>query len=429
MGKSNQSQYDPTNREERVVETLYRVANFVGDIADLNRLLTVIMQESEDLLYSEASSCMLYDPEQEELFFEVALGQKAEQIKQVRLKRGLGVAWASIKEKKPLIVNQAQKDKRHYSDADEISQFVTRNLIATPMFYRGDLIGCLEVVNKKDEKNYNPNDARILEIIADQAAMAIANARLIEENIQRERLAAAGRAVNDIAHHLKNIVLTVKGPISLIKLSVQKNRPEVLQEAIPILERGATRMERSVTEMLDYSKERTPELEKCSPLEIIQQVIEESQARADERGISLRIYQPEALPPTWLDKNRLHDAILNIVGNAIEAQPKSAQAPYIEIRLRFNPTQHCFIIKIEDNGPGIPPDIQKRIFQPFFSTKGSKGTGLGLALARKVARENGGNLQLQSEVDKGACFVFTLPVIEDPGIYEKNLPARQEETL
>ncbi|NQU42115.1 GAF domain-containing sensor histidine kinase [bacterium] len=396
--------------EQRIIDTLYRVAGFMSEVTDLNRLLTLIMSESEEVMDSEASACMLYDEPSDELYFEVALGEKADQVKTMRLNRGAGIAWACLEKNQTLLVNDVQTDKRHFSATDEKAHFITRNLVATPMLFRGRIIGVLEVLNKRAGQDYDEQDAKILTIVADQAAMAIENARLVERSIQRERLAAIGAAVSGIAHHLKNIIISIKGPISLIKMAFQMNKFEIIADSLPILDRGSTRMEQSVKEMLDYSKDRHPDLEEGNLGELVEEVTSGCWQRAADLGVELRA-RTEPLADSWLDKLRLHDAILNMVGNAIEAHVPDTPDAWVEVRLRATPKGNRHIVEVADNGPGIPPDIQKKIFQPFFSTKGSKGTGLGLAVAQKVMEENGGSLSLESELGKGTTFTFILPVV------------------
>ena len=162
------------SHEQRIIDTLYRVAGFTKEVTDLNRLLTMIMNESERVMESEASSCMLYDETTDELYFEVALGEKAEDIKTMRLKRGTGIAWKCLEESRTLTVNDVQHEKSHYAQADEKARFVTRNLVATPMIDEGQIIGVLEVLNKRGDVPYDEQDAKILSIVAEWAGVAIA---------------------------------------------------------------------------------------------------------------------------------------------------------------------------------------------------------------------------------------------------------------
>lgn len=400
------------SHQQRVIDTLHRVTTFMNEVTDLKRLLTHIMEESKQAMDSEASSCMLYDDATDELYFEVALGEKGDEVKSIRLKRGQGIGGTCLAEGHTLVVNDAQSDDRHDRRADQKATFVTRNLVATPMRCYGKIIGVLEVLNKRDNESFNSEDVKILEVIADQAGMAITNARLVELSFQRERLAAVGFAVSGIAHHLKNIILGIKAPLGLIRMGYQVQNTKLVAEALPIIERASSRMEQSVREMLAYSKDRKPELQKGNLNTFVRDLIQETVDRAAEKGILLLSDLDERIQESGLDGARLHDAVLNLVGNAIEAHREDGAGRYVKVRTRLGQGNTVHILEVEDNGPGIPPDILKNIFEPFFSTKGSKGTGLGLAIARKVAEENGGSLTARSQLGAGATFSFRLPIID-----------------
>ena len=109
---------------------------------------------------------------------------------------------------------------------------------AAPMFHHGATIGVLEVLNKNGGADYDESDARILQILADQAAIAIVNARLVRDSIESERLAAIGLAVSGIAHHLKNIIQSLKGSVGLVQMGVSQGEMQIIERCMPILSRG-----------------------------------------------------------------------------------------------------------------------------------------------------------------------------------------------
>jgi signal transduction histidine kinase len=126
-------------------------------------------------------------------------------------------------------------------------------------------------------------------------------------------------------------------------------------------------------------------------------------------GVKLALELDGNLPDSDFEQKAIHDCILNIVGNAIEACQETRDARVV-VRSRRSSDAEEVVVEIEDNGPGIPKEIAAKIFEPFFSTKGSQGTGLGLAVARKLVQEHGGQLLLDSEVGKGSAFRIILPV-------------------
>jgi len=385
----------------------------MGEVSDLQRLLTLIMEETKVVMESEASSCLLYDEDREELYFKVALGEKAEGVKTLRIKRGeTSFAGTCLDERKTLVVNDARSDCRHYVKADEMSTFVTRNLVAAPMIFHSRIVGVLEVLNKRTGL-YDDLDVKIMEIVAEQAAVAIVNADLFERNVQRERLAAVGVAVSCVAHHLKNIIQTIKGSAGLIKLGTEQKKEKMVAESLPVLVRGTARMEQTVAEMLVYSKERKPEYEPACLNTLMADIIEECHGLAQDKGVTLCLETDARIGGSYLDKHRLHDAILNLVGNAIEAHAPGTDGAHVIGRTRLSKDGLCCVVEIEDNGPGMTEEVAKRIFQPFYSTKGAKGTGLGLAVAQKVAEENNGTLTVRSVPGQGSVFCLRFPIVHE----------------
>jgi signal transduction histidine kinase len=397
--------------QQRIIDALYRVNSFMAQITDLKQLLKLILIESKQVIGAEASSLMLYDEDNEDLYFEVALGEKGDQVKKIRLKMGEGIAGACAAERRTIVVNDTSRDDRHYKKADKVSDFVTRNVLATPMVRKDRLIGVLEVLNKFEDQPFTKSDVKVLEFFADHAAIAIENALLVEANMKAERLAALGQAVASISHYVKNIIAGIRGSASLIDHGLEHDNYQLVRDAWPILQRSNNKISSLVQDMLTYSKDREPELQKAHLNELADEIYQMMATSAAEMGCIFDIDLDGDMPWSMFDRDRLHDAVLNIVSNALQASQDQTMARVL-ISTRFDRERNRTYIAIEDNGPGIPEDIRGKIFEPFFSTKGSKGTGLGLAVTQKVVREHGGDIDLKSALGEGACFNIWLPLRE-----------------
>ena len=160
--------------------------------------------------------------------------------------------------------------------------------------------------------------------------------------------------------------------------------------------------------MLNFSKEREPSIQTIDAVKLIEDVLEIVKGRLTERGITLMFVPPVSFPPMMCDPEGIHRALLNIVGNAIDAIEDQPVAR-IEVALRFTEDGQWVELDVTDNGPGIPADKVEEIFKPFVSTKGNRGTGLGLPVSRKVLREHGGDLTAEGLPD-GSRFRLRLPL-------------------
>ena len=180
----------------RIVVALYRAHRLVSAITDLDVLLERILEESKQVAQAEACSLLLYDPDSEELYFQVALGESGDLQtlkREIRLKVGQGIAGAAAAARECVNVIDVGQDSRFYDFADQRSNFRTRNLLAVPLIDRDELVGVLEVVNKVGGAHFTGVDLHVMEMFSALTASALANARLIEKNLRAARLAALGQ--------------------------------------------------------------------------------------------------------------------------------------------------------------------------------------------------------------------------------------------
>jgi len=148
---------------------------------DIHSLLSRIMESATRLSDAEASSLLLMDKEKNELYFEVALGSKGHEVKKYTVKTGEGIAGWVAQNNKSLIVNDVENDKRHLHNIGEEINYKSKTIMAVPMRVKDDCIGVLEVINKKNETGFTQDDIEWLEIFANQAALAVVNAKTMEE--------------------------------------------------------------------------------------------------------------------------------------------------------------------------------------------------------------------------------------------------------
>jgi signal transduction histidine kinase len=145
---------------------------------------------------------------------------------------------------------------------------------------------------------------------------------------------------------------------------------------------------------------------------VLQDVAELMQPRIDDAQVTLTLTQRTPIPQSLFDADALHRAVLNIVTNALDALDGSENGQ-VEIRSGFNPDSEQLWIEIEDNGPGIDEAEIPRLFTLFESTKGFKGTGLGLAVSRKILQEHGGTIDVHTKAGVGTCFRLEWPYSSD----------------
>jgi PAS domain S-box-containing protein len=184
--------------ESKDLAQLLEINKILNSTLDLDKLLTIIVEQSAVVVKAEAGSLMLLDPATNELVFDIALGEKSEQVKQIRLKVGEGIAGCVAQEGKALIVNDVEQDTRWSSRADTKSNFKTRSMLCVPLIFKDKISGVMEVINKQDNGIFSLEDQQILEALAAQAAVAIENARLFKEvREKKEEIEAVFKGMSD----------------------------------------------------------------------------------------------------------------------------------------------------------------------------------------------------------------------------------------
>ena len=235
--------------------------------------------------------------------------------------------------------------------------------------------------------------------------------RLKAELVHAERLAAIGQTVAGVAHGVKNVLHGFKGGSYLVDIGIARNDPEKLKKGWEMIQRNINRTSDLVLGLLSYSKERLPEPEECQPNEIVQDVCEVLNDEASENHVALVTDLDPNIGTVWMDPRTLHQSLTNLISNAIDAclfDEDTTKDWEVKIKTRCQKDGSLTIV-VSDNGAGMDPSVQAKLFTSFFSTKGHRGTGLGLLVTRKIIEEHGGTITVSSEKGHGTRFTIRLP--------------------
>jgi signal transduction histidine kinase len=238
---------------------------------------------------------------------------------------------------------------------------------------------------------------------------------LVEEKskklVEAERLAAVGQTVAGLAHAIKNVAGGLKGGTFVLEKGIELNNKKYLLQGWDMVRGNVGRISNMALDLLNYTKEREPDYQLDDPNRPAQEVFELMLLHAREHGVSLEMDLNEDLPQAWFDREGIHRCLLNLVTNAIDACTDISFSPREgKVILRSGKTEDWAVeYQVLDNGCGLDEENRAKVFQSFFSTKGSKGTGLGLMITKKIIDEHGGVIEYESEREKGTKFVIRLP--------------------
>jgi signal transduction histidine kinase len=258
----------------------------------------------------------------------------------------------------------------------------------------------------ENSRIFTEEHLKMLVAIGHQAALAIEDTNYYQSLVHAERLAVMGQTIATLSHHIKNIVQGLKGGGYLVNQAIQNQDWNVAAKGWGICHRNHERIETLVMDMLTMSKDRRPNLVLTDLRSVIAEVVELSNSRAVEKSVALHWLAPENPIELPVESEAIHRAILNLVSNAIDA---CADKPEAHVNIQLESKSECVLIRVQDNGVGIAAEDLARIFSMFESSKGSRGTGLGLPVSLKIAKEHGGTIEVRSEIGSGTAFEFILP--------------------
>jgi PAS domain S-box-containing protein len=235
--------------------------------------------------------------------------------------------------------------------------------------------------------------------------------RLEGELVRSERLVAIGQTVAGLAHGIKNILHGLKGGSYLVDIGIKKNKTDKLKDGWAMIKRNIQRTSDLVLDLLSYSKEREPDYEGCFPNDIANEVCDLLKEKALENNIEIIKEFDPVIGKVLMDPGTIHTTLLNLMSNAVDAclfDEDTNKKWQVRLKTAHRNGQ---IIKFEvtDNGAGMSEDIKSKLFTSFFSTKGHRGTGLGLLVTQKLVEEHGGKITVNSQIGRGTTFTMRLP--------------------
>jgi two-component system sensor histidine kinase AtoS len=220
-----------------------------------------------------------------------------------------------------------------------------------------------------------------------------------------EHLATLGELSAGLAHEIKNPLAGIKGAIDVIRdsLPLEGKHREILGDVV----REVNRIDKIVRDLLNYAKPKPPSHGPIEMRELVDRMVVIARATQKNQALSIRVKQLATVPTFTGDETQLEQVLLNLLLNAEKAMPAGGE---IEVALDFDRDTKTVRLEVRDQGTGIPKELQKKIFQPFFTTR-TDGVGLGLATCLKNVQYHGGSIEVRSELGRGTAFVIAIPLV------------------
>jgi len=297
----------------------------------------------------------------------------------------------------------------------ELGEFV-----CVPLVAQDEPLGVMLADNRYSRAPIGEDQVGLVEMFCRQASLAIANAhayqrihsQLIELQktrdrlIEAERMASVGRMASHMAHEIRNPLTAIGGFASSIARQ-HRDDPKTARNATIIYEE-ARRLERTLANVLDYTRPLRPQKAPADLNEIVRQTVEQFRSYLEEENVSVRLSLAGQLPRILADAEMIKQVVINLLKNATEAMERKGGGI---LSISTAAREQAVELVVSDTGPGMEQDVLENLFSPFFSTK-IGGIGLGLSVSQQIVRLHGGHIEVHTEPGVGSTFTVTLAVGE-----------------
>ena len=315
-----------------------------------------------------------------------------------------------IKEKLALVSRDALDDSRFESGSSIVVHNLT-SIICVPLISGKRVIGVLHLDTSQILDAFTQNDLEFAAAVANEMAITIDNSRLQQESVQNERMAAIGLTITNVAHNIKNLQHINKGVEELMSMHLSEIADENIQKTWQLLRNYLEQIKNLSDNMLNFTRVHPVKLELIDINSMVLKYRDFFQQNFTGKENKLVVDIDPNLTKWMMDESGFKRALHNLVVNASDAV-KEKDIGRITLSAFIDAKKHLNI-GVSDNGCGIEPDQVNNVFQLFFTTKGTKGSGLGLPMVQRFVKSLGGTITMKSKVDEGTTFNLNFPWIED----------------
>jgi signal transduction histidine kinase len=422
----NAQLYAASQARSRGLELATNVAQIVSGTLDLEQIPRLLIQRTAKIFGAETGSLALIDKERDSVVFQLAYDDAGNELKGMKdflMPLGEGIAGIVAQTGELRLVNDARNHPEWSPLADRLTGFQTRNLMAVPLVAGGQILGVIEILNKR-EGDFTETDLQLLAVIAASTAIAIQNARQYvalkqanetlgafqAQRIASERWAVLGKAAGSLAHRINNSTTLV--PLAceqLRELLAGVTMPPALRQEV---EAKLDRIERNTLYTVELARILMRRF-RSNPARAhdVNELVKRALALVElPAGIKVTQHLDPDLPPVDTS-DLLIDVFVELISNAVHAMTGTGGVLRVAT---FRSGSDTVSIQITDSGPGIPKENLQRVFDMFFTTD-PEGLGFGLWWVKTFLEQQHGLIEVESRPDEGTTFTVTLPRRLPPG--------------
>jgi len=415
-----------------------RITRAIGERQDLRSIFQVVVRSIEDELPVDFCAISLYDVDGNKLTVN-CVGARTEPIASAL---GMGEnAVVPIDENglsrcvQGHLVYEPDISMSRFPFPERLARGGMNSMVIAPLLIESQVFGVL-ITARHAANAFSSGECEFLRQASEHTALAANQAQLYgalqrayddlrtsqQQVMQQERLRALGQMASGIAHDINNAI----SPVALYTEALLEREPSLSERGrsqLEIIQRAVDDIAQTVARMGEFYRQREPQVS-LLPVDLnklVGQVIALTRARwsdmAQQRGaaIDVRTELAPDLPAVAAVESQIRDALVNLVFNAVDAMPNGGPLT-IRTGLAAGSKSQIVLLEVEDKGVGMNEDTRRRCLEPFFTTKGTRGTGLGLAMVYGVAQRHGANLEIDSEIGKGTVVRMSFALAPDAAV-------------
>lgn len=380
---------------------LIEITKRVNSTIQLDELLKIILEIALEITNADRGTVYLVDELTGEIWSKVLQG---DELTEIRLPLGKGIAGYVAQTGETINLIDAYQDPRFNPEVDRKTGYRTKTMLCHPIKDKNNkVVGVFQLINKKDGI-FTKKDEEMLDALSIHASIAIQNAKMAQELVNNERLAVIGRMASSIIHDIKNPMTTIKAYAQVLRKKIGEG------EAIQLVDEVIRQIDRLVNmaqEILDFSRGVTSlNFSKIKLGDFLDGVIA-FLARDFERNKIEIEKNLEFDDEVEMDVDKMTRVVFNIAHNSRDAMPEGGK-----FIIKTWREDNFFFMQFTDTGKGMPEEVKKKIFEPFVTYGKKHGTGLGMAITKKIVTEHKGDIFVESELGKGTTITIKLPLTQ-----------------
>lgn len=423
---------EPRRAAGEHLRLLYKVSAIATDAIDQQDLLAEVLGTVFDQFEPERGVIMIapdkyHSPKPVAVKFMAEPADPAD----AKIKISQTILQHAMTKRVGVLSSNAMADPR-FKAGDSVQQFGIRSALCSPILFRDRVFGAIYIDSSIVNYTFTADQLALLNAVGQQTGLTMANLELVAAKLHTERLAVIGQTVASLSHSIKNILQGLRGGADVVEMGLKKDDLKIAKGGWGILKRNLDRIMSLTLNMLAFSRQRNIEIELTKLGPLLDDCAQLLEGLCRTRQVVLLIDVDPDIPPIPMDPNLIHQAMMNLLSNAVEAvEPKTGT---VTVRADYHPKgRHAadghrtaarssaktaggpdVEIAVIDNGPGIEKQRRAWIFEPFNTTKGMRGTGLGLAVTKRIVEDHRGEIWVEDTAGGGATFRVLLSA--DPSV-------------